>query len=191
MQFSRLGYKGGLKVRFFKHGDVLAIVLPEDLRKANNISENDEYEFFELSKGFFILASKKEVGENIKKEALAKIMKIAKPVENQSENQPEADFSFAILSDEEVNQRKQFFEEGIKKGDLIGVKSFDGKNYIASKKFFDFACKKIFKLTSSFNLENAAKELNISIDGLKTALMILKDRGEVVEKKKNLFSLVK
>lgn len=178
-------------LRFFKHGDVLAIVLPEDLRKTSGVSENDEYEFFELSKGFFILASKKLVGENVKKEALAEIMKLAKPEEKTPIKQSESDFSFAILTDAELSQRKQFFEEGIKKGELIGVKSFDGKNYIASKKFFDFACKKILKMTSSFNTENAAKELNISIDGLKTALMILKDKGEVIEKKKNLFSLVK
>lgn len=178
-------------MRFFKHGDVLAIVLPEELRKSSGISENDEYEFFELEKGFFALASKKIVGDKMKEEALSLLKPSEKERNEEKKEVKTADFSFAILTDQELSLRKQFFEEGIKKGELIGVKSFDGKNYIASKKFFDFACRKIFKLTSSFSTENAAKELNISIDGLKTALMILKDKGEVIEKKKNLFSLVK
>jgi hypothetical protein len=170
-------------------------VLPENLRKSSEVSENDDFEFFELSKGFFVLASRKLVGEKIKKEALSELSNIIKEPEMKAElkeqKESKADFSFSILTDAEVSQKKQFFEEGIKKGDLVGVKSFDGKNYIASKKFFDFACKKIFKLNSNFALESAAKELNVSIDGLKVVLMILKDKGEVVEKKKNLFSLVK
>lgn len=178
-------------MRFFKHGDVLAIVLPENLRKSSEVSENDDFEFFELKKGLFALESKKLIEENVKSEALSKLSNTAKEGETKEQKESKAEFSFAILTDAEVNQKKQQFEEGIKKGDLIGVKSFDGKNYIASKKFFDFACKKIFKLNSSFSLENAAKELNVSIDGLKTTLMILKDKGEVIEKKKNLFSLVK
>ncbi len=172
-------------MRFFKHGDVLAIVLPEELRKSSGVSENDEFEFFELEKGFFALASKKIVGDKMKGEALL----LLKPSEKKEFKS--ADFSFSILTDQELNLRKQFFEIGIKKGELIGVKDFDGKNYVASKKFFDFACKKVLRMNSSFTLENAAKELNISIDGLKVALMILKEKGEVIEKKKNLFSLVK
>ncbi len=179
-------------MRFFKHGDVLAIVLPEELRKSSGVSENDEFEFFELEKGFFALASKKIVGDKMKGEALL-LLKPSEKKENIVEKKEfkSADFSFSILTDQELNLRKQFFEIGIKKGELIGVKDFDGKNYVASKKFFDFACKKVLRMNSSFTLENAAKELNISIDGLKVALMILKEKGEVIEKKKNLFSLVK
>lgn len=57
-------------MRFFKHGDCLAIVIPEPLRQANAVKENDDYEFFELEKGMFVLVAKTVLAEKTKKSAL-------------------------------------------------------------------------------------------------------------------------
>ena len=38
-------------MRFFKHGDTLAIVIPDKLRKSSEIKEEDDFEFFEIEKG--------------------------------------------------------------------------------------------------------------------------------------------
>ncbi len=61
-------------MRFFKHGDSLAVVLPDKLRKSSSVSENDEYEFFELAPGLFTLVEKRQLEARVKKTVLAELV---------------------------------------------------------------------------------------------------------------------
>jgi len=60
-------------MRFFKHGDSLAIVVPEPLRKSSRISENEDYEFFEVEPGVFILLSKARLAEKAKQDVFSQL----------------------------------------------------------------------------------------------------------------------
>ena len=50
-------------MRVFKHGDAIAIVIPDSLAKKSSLREGEELEFFEVEPRVFILASKQKIAE--------------------------------------------------------------------------------------------------------------------------------
>lgn len=99
---------------------------------------------------------------------------------------------FAILSEGEA----KMFSEKIKKegmvGRVIGVKSFDEKFYVVTRRYFYNACEKIKGMISSDGI--GAKELAERIkedeEGCIAVLKLLAEKGDIVEKRKNYFALI-
>ena len=82
-------------MKFFKHGDGVAVVLPEPLQKASQVKEGDEYEFFQIEPGVFLLLSKARIEESSKREALEKLARKVLPSPAASPANPQ---SFAQAS---------------------------------------------------------------------------------------------
>ncbi|MCX6767955.1 MAG: hypothetical protein NTY90_04495 [Candidatus Micrarchaeota archaeon] len=66
-------------MRFFKHGEVLAIVLPESLRKSSGAREGDEYEFLQLEPGVFLMINRDSLGGMAKAGVVAQLAKKLSP----------------------------------------------------------------------------------------------------------------
>ncbi|MFH0971637.1 MAG: hypothetical protein V1835_03655 [Candidatus Micrarchaeota archaeon] len=204
-------------MRFFKHGDSLAIVLPEKLRKGSEVKEDEEYEFFEAEKGTFILISKGNLEGLAKKSVWADLVKGSamqnpqgteqkqtlqitgpKPVVGLTDDaEPEkliATRGFAVISAEEEARRiSKLFEKEIKANEVMGVRGFDKKFYIVSGQFFRQNAFKILKMMGS--KEMALKDISFSMKiderGCLACLMLLKEQGEVIEKRRNEFKAIK
>ncbi len=79
----------------------------------------------------------------------------------------------------------------VRRGNIIGVKSFDGKTYAVTKEFFTRLAKSIHNLLNKdTSVDEIAKTCCVDIDGCRAVLAILSERGEVLERKKNIFVLV-
>ena len=89
---------------------------------------------------------------------------------------------------------QQGMEARIKAGEVRGLKTFEGEVYFVRtdvlvlhrKKFLDYLAAK--KLTG---LDNAAKDLNISKTLIRVIAAFLDDEGELIEKRKGLYQIVK
>jgi hypothetical protein len=64
-------------MRVFKHGDALAIVLPPAIKASSQVSENDEFEFFELEQGILVMVSKAKLSSAVKEKAVALLLRRA------------------------------------------------------------------------------------------------------------------
>ena len=75
-------------------------------------------------------------------------------------------------------------------GKILGVRGFDGKYYISTKKYFDDAKEKILNelKNGDIKLEYIATSCGISIEGCKTILRILSEEGKIIEKKEGTYS---
>lgn len=206
-------------MRFFKHGSVLAISLPESLRQKLGIAENDEYEFIERPDGSLGLVKKSAfdpAGAHSPKAspvpatktaptpstAAAKttITTMAKPASTATPPAKPGSFyattntlldrqGFLVLDNEmDAKAFSQRFESAIKAGDIKGVRGFDKKFYLASRAYSEaFADKLLVALKdphTTSELATLAKQPN---DGILTILYLLKEEGEVIEKKRGLF----
>ncbi len=91
-------------------------------------------------------------------------------------------------------QAQQGLEARIKAGEVKGLKTFEGEVYFVRsdvlvryrKKFLDYLSAK--KMSS---LDNAAKDLNMSKALIRVIAAFLDDQGELIEKRKGLFQIVK
>lgn len=217
------------RMRFFKHGEVLAISLPESLRQKLGVSENDEYDFLEIRDGGLALVKKgaKTSLEKIRqtlpllqttnasakpaatypkpensKPALSTTAKPASlPSPEALQNKP-ASFSstgaaldrqgFLVLSTEdEAKAFSQRFENQIKAGEIKGVRGFDKKFYLASRAFSEaYADRLLVALKEPKTAPELATTLRQPLDGVTALLYLLKEEGEIIEKKRGLFARV-
>ncbi|MFA5383047.1 MAG: hypothetical protein WC356_07805 [Candidatus Micrarchaeia archaeon] len=113
----------------------------------------------------------------------------------QPEKKPSLKNEFMIIDNQEEAQNisKQLKEE-IKKGEIKGIRGFDGKFYIASSEFYNKNKDLILKI-----LEENKNGLKISEIALKTkleenaclvVLRLLAEDGEIIEKGKNVFKII-
>ncbi|MFH1257460.1 MAG: hypothetical protein ABIG96_03835 [Candidatus Micrarchaeota archaeon] len=193
-------------MRFFRHGDSsIAIVLPEKIRKSSEVKEEEEYEFFEAEKGTFILISKKNLEELTKKSAWAELLKGKAEQPSEQKHEPEirddaepekliSSGGFAVISSEEEARRiSKLFEKEIKTNDVIGVRGFDKKFYIVSAKYFRENASKLMKLIGAreMPLKDIALASKMDESGCLACLMLLKEQGELIEKRRGVFKAVK
>ncbi|MEK6954640.1 MAG: AbrB/MazE/SpoVT family DNA-binding domain-containing protein [Candidatus Micrarchaeota archaeon] len=153
-------------MRIYKHGDSLAIVLPEKIRKSSEMKEGDEYELFELEKGSFVMVSKGNLEDAAKKSAIALLIRGQEKKEefadgkipldgadpqkgrpsNPSSSVPANQIAqtdpslgkgyMVIASEEEAKQISMKYEKEIKSGEIMGVRGFDKKFYIVAAPYF-------------------------------------------------------
>ena len=206
---------GGENMHFFKHGDkgaALAIVLPSKLQASSDIKEGDEFEFFELEKGAFVLISRKNLEEQVKKGAIAGLLKRgggeggaaemkSKPDQPASLESipasPEAALSgkgFAVIASEEDARRiSKQFEREIKANDIVGVRGFDKKFYIVSAPYLKLNYPKIIRAIGSreMGIREISASAHMDEQGCNACLQVMKEQGDVIEKRRGVFKLIK
>jgi hypothetical protein len=212
-------------MRFFKHGDVLAITLPESLRAQSKVREGDEFEWFEVEPGFFALVEKTKLGGQVKQSFTVTLVKKAfeaasvaeektggtvAPIRAEGRQTPRGEISggsaaapakqeleergFLIVQNEvEAKALSVALETDIRSGAVRGVRGFDKKYYIATQSYLQELSPRIRKILSERPLAVGAiaAAAKADADGVLAALYVLKEEGEVIEKKRGIFALVK
>jgi hypothetical protein len=199
-------------MRFFKHGESFAIVLPEKIRKSSVVREDEDYEFFEVENGTFVLISKKNLEEQTRKSVFASLLKgvetppiMEQPPQNigqppqkgqELENDQAGLFSrgfIVIAQEEEARRISQSMEKQIKSNEVMGIRGFDKKFYIVTGQYFKQNAIKILKFigTREMNLKDIAPGIRMEENGALACLMLLKEQGEVIEKRRNTFKIIK
>ena len=101
---------------------------------------------------------------------------------------------FLVLQTEaEASKVSLLLEQSIRHGQVLGTRSFSKNRefYILSRAYFDKYAQSILKKLreKSYRLADMAKELNMDEDGARGILCILAESGDVMERKKELFSI--
>ena len=182
-------------MRLFKHGDSLAVVIPGDLRKKFNFKENQDFEFFELDDAVLVMFNRDTLAKQVKNRTLVELLQklgagtvgtanapVAMPV------QPLTIFA----SETEAKIAAKKFETQIKSGELIAVPGTDKKIYFLSAQFYAATSSKLVQLLEK---EKTLAEL-CTASGLEqkevfATLQAMKDKSEVIEKKKGCYLAVK
>lgn len=99
---------------------------------------------------------------------------------------------FMIVSN--MNDAKRFSEELKQRmalGKVLGVRSFDGKYYVATSNYYSRLRKSIMeKVNDSMSLDAISELCNAPTDACDVVLRLMSEQGEVVEKRRDVFSLV-
>lgn len=84
------------------------------------------------------------------------------------------------------------FEREIRGGELIGTRGFDKRFYIGKRSWFTGLFEKIRQSMKkgANSIDGVSKELRISEPACAVALEIMKDRGDVIEKRKGCYGWV-
>ncbi|PIO06246.1 hypothetical protein COT29_01995 [Candidatus Micrarchaeota archaeon CG08_land_8_20_14_0_20_59_11] len=177
-------------MRFFRHGDVLAIAIPESLRKTAGVQDGDDYEFFEIQKGVFALVGKKELASKFPAGALA-AQATAAP--NPQLAALEKTGFLVVETELEAKRLSKELEPQVKGHSVMGVRGFDKKYYIATRTFLAEAGEKVQKalLKGEMTLGQACVATKMPQDACVAALSILKEEGEIFEKRKGYYALVR
>jgi len=97
-----------------------------------------------------------------------------------------------IQTEEEANEISKILENDIRMGNVIGTRGFDKKYYIVLSSFFVKESQKILDLLKNgeATLQEICQKLNFEEPKAKAILTLLLEKGDVIEKRKNLFQLV-
>ncbi len=208
-------------MRFFKHGDSLALVIPDFLKTKAGIKEGDEYEWVEVEKGLFALASKEFIREHVrgKLASLISAQQISQINQLSQTSQPTAlktpparttpasttpvnnylletlnKKGFLVVANEnEVKALTQAVEKDVKNGAVLGVRGFDKKYYLCTRAFLEEQTPKVLKILSAkdASAEEAAQALKQPLDATLSLIQVLKEQGEILEKKRGMYAAVK
>ena len=101
---------------------------------------------------------------------------------------------FLVFRNEErIKRANEELAERFKKGELRGIKCFDGYCYIIETGLLEALKEKalaVFKKQKKLSAEELAKQLNIGITPAKIAVEFLKEDGSLFEKKKEQYYLI-
>jgi len=206
-------------MRFFKHGEALAIVLPESVRKASGAKEGDEYEFLQLEPGTFLLINKKNLEGMAKAGVVAELarkvsagsvpskaggaaeeakgggsaLEVMSAVALEPEKVLEAKGYLVVENENEAKRISQSLERKIKNGEVFGVRGFDKKFYILSRQFYSAFFPRIAKAIGGKQLSASeiAESLKLSEPACAALLQMMKESGELIEKRKGAYEMVK
>ena len=113
-----------------------------------------------------------------------------KPIEEYS---VETDGFLVVKNEERAKRLSEQLKEQIQGGKIRGLKSFDGHFYIAEtallEKYNDFALA-IIKANKSIALQELAQKTGISRMLTKIVCEFLKEDGEIIERRKQIYQLV-
>ena len=204
-------------MRFFKHGDSLAIVLPEKLRKSSGAKEGDEYEFLELDNAAFALVSREKIEKEAKQSVLALMLKKISEKDNiansgtfvsgeqfASSVVPKAAAASNLVSsllpkgyaiietEEEAKKFSSGLEQQIRSKEILGVRAFDKKFYVATSEYYSSVSPKIFSVITDKDsgLSEISSSSKLDEKACLAILNIMKDVGGIIEKKKGLYRRV-
>ena len=97
-----------------------------------------------------------------------------------------------VQNEEEANEISRILENDIRMGNVIGTRGFDKKYYIVLSSFFAKESQKILDLLKNgeATLQEICQKLNFEESKAKAILTLLLEKGDIIEKRKNLFQLV-
>ncbi|NYZ74083.1 hypothetical protein H0O00_02990 [Candidatus Micrarchaeota archaeon] len=79
----------------------------------------------------------------------------------------------------------------MKKGEVVGVKGFDGRFYIVTRDYLAEACKRINSvLKEDMDAPSIASAAKLDPDGCVAALRLMAENGDVIERKRGVFAPV-
>jgi len=176
-------------MRVFKHGDAIAIVIPDSLAKKSSLREGEELEFFEVEPRVFILASKQKIAE------LAKNTFYPKQTTAPESVLKKTLFAKGFLSIENEFQAREAsreFAKEISSRAVLSATSFDKRAFLLTRGFFEENAPKVMRALKEKDLQlNALVEAaKLPQDACLALLCALEEQGEVLEKRKGLFHLV-
>jgi antitoxin component of MazEF toxin-antitoxin module len=186
-------------MRVFRHGDALAIVFPQSIVSSSGLKENEELDFVEAEKGVFVLLRKEKMAE-LARQKLEKLdSSFSKPFASPSASSEKSFFKrelemngfVVVFAEKGAQEESREMEQEIKSGSVVGTRGFDKKFYVATREFLESQSPKILKVLKDGALSTIgiAEKTKIPEDGVKAALCILMDEGEVIEKKKGFFAV--
>lgn len=83
------------------------------------------------------------------------------------------------------------FRKEMKKGSIKGVKGFDGRFYLVKKSYYQKTSPKIKKIMETpMGVEEISKKSGIDYVGCRALLLMMSEKGEIIEKKKGIYELV-
>jgi len=75
--------------------------------------------------------------------------------------------------------------------EFVGVRNFDGRFYVATRRFMTKAASLIRKkMKDEMDVPTLAEMCNLPVEGVRVIMNILANEGEVVEKRKDVFAVV-
>ncbi|MBI4053272.1 MAG: hypothetical protein HY394_04500 [Candidatus Diapherotrites archaeon] len=105
----------------------------------------------------------------------------------------EKDGFFVAKNEERVKRISQEFEEKIKNGEIRGMKSFDGNYYIVEDALLQKHRQKVLdclKAEKQASVETVAQKTSISKTLAKICCEFLKEDGEIMEKRRDMYSFI-
>ncbi len=105
----------------------------------------------------------------------------------------ETDGFIATTNTERAKMLSIEYKEQIEKNELKGIKTFEGIYYLVETKLVNKYLEKILLLIRNrkeISLEEIAENENISIELTKIIIELLKEEGEVLEKKKGFYKFI-
>ncbi len=99
---------------------------------------------------------------------------------------------FLTLKDKnEAYRLSQKLSAEMKRGDVIGVKGFDGRFYVVTKEYLEKSQKSIESvLKEEKDVASIAKETKLDVEGCGAVLRLMAEAGDVLEKTKGRFAPV-
>jgi AbrB family looped-hinge helix DNA binding protein len=175
-------------MRFFKYGEVLAVTLPESLRKKLGVKEGDEFNFIEVNGDVITLVRKSKGKTALIKKAAIKPMPWA--------SKKAIEFSkrgYSVLNNAvEAKQLSSELEQFVKNGNqVIGVRGFDKRYYLVSESFLA-KCRNslLTALKEPATARAAAAHAKVPMEACLAALAVLKEQGCIIEKQNGLFKAI-
>ncbi|MDO8626954.1 MAG: hypothetical protein Q7K42_00680, partial [Candidatus Diapherotrites archaeon] len=98
-----------------------------------------------------------------------------------------------IKTQSEAYQLNQDLREELKAGEIKGMKSFDGSYYVVKTSLLQTISEKMrnsFKKQKQQDLEELAKNCNVKTHLARVTCEFMKEDGEILEKKRNLFKYI-
>ncbi len=165
-------------MRLFKHGEVLAVVIPRSISDKLGLVEGSELEFFEVEEGLCIAATREAIRNKLKP-VIQPLLKQAAP-------------KLMVFSTEgAARDASKRFEKQLRCGELIGTFA-DKKYYFVSSDFYNSVFQKLFTfLSTEKTIAELSKQSGLPASELAPVIEIMKEKGEVIEKKKGNFLMVK
>lgn len=100
---------------------------------------------------------------------------------------------FVVVNTEgEASALSLALEESIRRGHVLGTRSFSKKFYVVLRQFFDRYGTSIIKTlreSGASRVPGVAKDVGIPEDGARAILYLLAENGDVTEKRRDLFEL--
>lgn len=100
---------------------------------------------------------------------------------------------YAVVSNEaEAKEISQSLEAEIRSGEVMGVRGFDKRFYVLKRDFFTAASARISGVLAHGDADVAtlSAKAKMAVDACIAVLEMLREQGEVVEKKKGYYSLL-
>ena len=115
------------------------------------------------------------------------------PAKNQFENELERNGFIVVENEAEAKELSKSLEARIKTGDVKGVRGFDKKFYIVSRDFYESNVAKVMNTQpkSEFTAAEVTGIVKASESGAAALLQVMKEEGQVLEKRRGYFQIIK